>query len=630
MHRLDNHSLNIDRILGHWIWALLILLAFTHFAVREIDKYPPTVDEFRAMYNVGWIVDDRYSPVDVLASLARNSPDQTPLYYVLLNVWGLFTSEDIAIARVLSVFFAVLTHAMLFRLASDFVAPVGGTMALIISASNVFLNFHAPNARMYALLMFASVWALWLYLRVMFRVRAPRWRDYAALALACFVLASAHAASSFLFLAVGLYHVAAAPKGTRWWRVAASVIASILLFSPWLIILSNSGIPDFGRYSLHTSNESSAILATMLVLLLNNSMFLLLIPLVGISIAWRRRQISIRSYHLIAIYYFAVLLILEQTVGLLSEYRLRYIQPGFLLFFYLTATGMVALYRFRRWTIILAVAFVAAGLVYQQSGQWFQLVQTRRQQMRQIPYQAIGRILDSATEKPDIIYVYRSLTYMLDKEFGSIRHHDYYLDDIDVVNHNDVSYFARSAQSHALTTPSLWLAYHESALEQAEPRALATALKSMEYVLCERNELAGDAVLLQYGWRALACDAPRQMLSASNSLIDYQLFGVERNESGTALVFSDEWQGRNTAPIQQYKMSYQLIGNGWDNVAQLDLPLIHEGVPRQFSIDISEVPAGRYQLLAVFYDQETGERVSWDEAEATNPQMLRLTELELP
>ena len=49
-----------QEILGHWIWAVPILLVVAALSLRQIDLYPPTADEFFSMFNSRL---DRQQPV---------------------------------------------------------------------------------------------------------------------------------------------------------------------------------------------------------------------------------------------------------------------------------------------------------------------------------------------------------------------------------------------------------------------------------------------------------------------------------------------------------------------------------------------------------------------------------------
>ncbi len=621
----------LDDILSHWLWATLILLAVFYFGIREIDKYPPSIDEFRSLYHVGVIIDGPNSPLDVLDSLAQHSPGQMPLYYLLLNIWVQITSEDIAIARILSLLCVLLAHAMLYRLASDFVAPAGGIFALALAASNTFLNFQVANARMYALQMLATAWALWLYLHIMYRLHEPRLRDYATLTASVLVLASSHAASMICILAVGLFHLAAPPRGKRWWRVLFSVIVSIVLTGPWIHILLIQDLPTYQQIRVwHSTNNIGAIFIGLLLQMLNNYSFMLLFPLLGIVIAWRRQHINIRGYHLLILYYIPALLILEQVTSLLSEYRLRYALPGFYLFYIFAALGVFALYRVRRWTVLLVSLWILTGVSYQQSELWDSYVTDRNRQLHQIPYHAIDRIAEQTDERPSILVSYRSTAYLIKQEFGSIRHHDYYLPGVPIMIADDFQHFEQSLRNYALTTPAIWLAYHEAKVADEEAEVIAAEMQTLDYTLCAKDELAGDALLLRYSWRALACEAPQALLSASNAHMGFELHGVAPGHDGNSLLFSDSWQRLGDANTDDLRISYQLFDAAEQKAAQLDLPLVHEGMPRQFSLDTAGAPPGMYRLVAIVYNHETGERIPWERIEAGDPDMLPLAEVELP
>ena len=107
------------------------------------------IDEFYSMYNSGWIDDGAFSPVEVLQSLRRNSPNHSPLYFLILSLWGHMTVTDIILARILSIMFALLGFSMIFRLARDFVGPAAGIFALLLACSNAY-NYYISYARMHA------------------------------------------------------------------------------------------------------------------------------------------------------------------------------------------------------------------------------------------------------------------------------------------------------------------------------------------------------------------------------------------------------------------------------------------------------------------------------------------------
>ena len=118
----------LDKILSLWIWALPVLLLVAWLSLRQIDLYPAEVDEFYSMYNVGWVSNGPYSPIDVLQSLEQNSPNHTPAYFLLLNLWGHIVGNEVALARILTIFTGLLSLTLMYRLARDFVGPAAGTL----------------------------------------------------------------------------------------------------------------------------------------------------------------------------------------------------------------------------------------------------------------------------------------------------------------------------------------------------------------------------------------------------------------------------------------------------------------------------------------------------------------------
>ena len=149
------------------------------------------------------------------------------------------------------------------------------------------------------------------------------------------------------------------------------------------------------------------------------------------------------------------------------------------------------------------------------------------------------------------------------------------------------------------------------------------------YRKCRRDSLPITTEMVKYSWISFDCQ-PAQ-LAASNRIepLVYQFYGAELDPNGSRLFFADSWIALGDAPLDHLQMSHQLISEDWDNVAQLDLPLVNEGARRQFSIDVSEVPPGRYRLMAIVYDRQTGDSLDWQVDPGSPPSMLFLREVEI-
>ena len=315
-------------LLAHWIWAVPILLVVAALGYRQIDLYPPTVDEFVSMYNAGWIVNSPFSPVDVLDSLQQNSANHTPLYFLILNLWGNLIKYDVAIGRTLTISAALLSLAMTYRLSRDFVAPVAGLFALIIVASNAFYNYYIPHMRMYPLLVFVSGLVFWLYLRIVHQLPTVKKADYVALAIGCYALANVHAFSALLFVSLGIYHLLLVQKNKRWIRVSLAVSAAFLLFSPWIPVLITKGIDRTFDYWEQGTAGVKDIFEAWFTVTFNGNLVLLLVSLSGILIGLRRRLIRPQPFHFFFLLFLFVLGLVAQLTNALGVSSMRLTLPG--------------------------------------------------------------------------------------------------------------------------------------------------------------------------------------------------------------------------------------------------------------------------------------------------------------
>ena len=212
----------------------------------------------------GWVAERAYSPIDVLNALYTTSPDQGPLYFLLLNQWGYQVGHEIALARVLTIFCALLSLAMAYRLGRDAVSPLAGNFAVIIMASNAFYCFYLAHVRFYPLLVLLSTLVIWLYLRIAILERSGRRSDYVALAVACAALVSTHAFGLLLYIVCSLYHLLFVRKNRRWLAVPIAAVSGLALAGPLIFVMFTKGV-DFavaghgpradvlGRFSRHGS-----------------------------------------------------------------------------------------------------------------------------------------------------------------------------------------------------------------------------------------------------------------------------------------------------------------------------------------------------------------------------------------
>ncbi len=297
-------------------------------------------------------------------------------------------------------------------------------------------------------------------------------------------------------------------------------------------------------------------------------------------------------------------------------------------------SGLFELYRFRKWLGLTALLWIVAGLAFQQSADWrTYLWQGRVSPFSRPAYHAVSRLARQAEQKPHIV----GLPYHRDTlEIGTMpfTQRGFYFEQYDTNVHLTLNVDADALEYYlrwdAKFESSLWLFYRSSIVDSEHVKLLDNVVRELDYQLCSTVNVGADTVVRQYAWVSLGCAARRHGDRFRSENLDYFLYGVKLGEVDSRLYFSDMWRDRVASTLDNLRLSHQLIGPERDNVAQLDLPLVHEGKPRQFYIDVAGVAAGSYRLMVILYNKNTGKRLPWIDNDGELPYMLTLAEVEIP
>ena len=585
------------------------------------------------MHNAGWLVNGANSPGDVIESLYNNSPTHTPGYFLLLSVWGNLMAYDLAVGRVLTIFIGLLSISVTYRLARDFIAPVAGLFSIVIVASNAFYNFYIPHVRMYPLLLFAAGASLWIYLRIMYKLQNVQRIHFVAFGAAVYVLLNIHAFSIVFLATLGIYHVSQLPRNEKWKQIVFTSCTAFLFFAPWLVVLLSRGagqsLVDWGTSS--TLNWE-AIFAWLAVTT-NGQPLLLLLSIVGLVWAKQKTAYQAKSYLWLAPIFLLVLTVLTDATPFVNTSGMRYQLPGGWHFLLLVlVAGLHALYSYRKWLGMLILLWVVAGASFQLNADWKSYISESRLSFADPPWQLISAQAAGKNLAP-FVAAYRVSDLLLEWPshiYYTQREHNFDSKGIEWKNIRDPHEFRIYMSHEALVRPEVWIISQASVTSTEEIIELKSTMRSLEYELCETVEIGVDTVIHKHVWNAFTCSGLAQQFNSRTELIDYRYYGAIVDKAYSKIQFSDEWSGRDGREVETFMMSYQLISSDWENVAQLDLPLVHEGIPRRFSIDISGVPAGAYRLITILYDKVTGERITWIDNDGELPYMLALAEIEIP
>ena len=578
------------------------------------------------MYNSGWLVNSPYTTLDVIESLYRNSPNHTPAYFIALSFWGQLTSYDLATGRVLTVFFALFSLAIVYRLARDFVAPIAGIFALIIVASNAFYNFYLTELRMYPLLFCAAGVVLWLYLRIVHRIQYVKNRHFVTLGAAVFVLVNVHAYSATFLLSLGIYHLAFVAKDRKWTLVSIAVCGAVILFLPWVWVSVSRGVSRATSVWTESAASSWDALAAWLAVTTNGQPLLPVISFGGLAIAVKNWRFRLAPYLILLPIFLVVLWLLTDATPLVSERTMRYQLHAWLFMVIGLSAGLFALYSYRKWLGLLVLLWPLAGVSFNMNGDWSTYIADRTFSFTVVPWQVISHKALQAEPLPHIVG-YRVSQKRLEwpsKVNYSQREHYFDRVGIRIQVVNDPHEYEIYVRHNVIDSPRVWLLHKRGAPTIEELTALTDTMDDLGYELCDRFDVGINDTILDYTWEVAKCEDMQVLVSDSNSLIDYHYYGSDLDASGAKIVFADAWSRLTEDSLDHYRMSYQLVSLDWDNVAQLELPMVHSDTPRRFSIDVSEAPEGSYRLVAVVYDSRTGDRLTWATNDGYVPEMLLL------
>ena len=619
-------------LFANWQSALPVLLIVAALSLRQIDLYLSTPDEFFSMFHSGWLINGPYSPLEITESLRQYSPKHMPGFFLLLSAWGNLTGFDVATGRVLGVFAGLLSLAMSFRLARDFVAPVAGLFAIIFMASNAFYNFYFAHVRMYSLMMFEAGLVLWLYLRIAHKVKSAKPIDYIALAAAVFALVNTQAFSAGFILMLGIYHLLLVSKDRKWWGISIGVISATAMFALYGPELILSGMDRYyANWSFSAASSWQAI-AIWLTVSTNGAPLLLMISVAGLCFGIWKKKIVPQPYFLLAIIFALELGLTAKFSSVITTNGMRHHLPASFAVQLVVAAGLYAVYRYRRWLALLTLLWIIAGVLFQNNANWRDIIAGRILTFGDVPWHAVSRLAVKHELAPAIVG-YQTDTHRLNSEsYIEYTQLEYLFTrhalNLEVVN--DLNAVRDLLRGGAILRPEAWIVLQESMTGPKVQTGLYETMRDSGYDMCESIAAGIDTLILQYSWEVSGCKPLEPIVISRTDQINYQLFGAEYDETGDIIVLADAWKPRGKAFIDDYQMSYQLISPDWRNVAQLDLPLVHNDTPRRFSIDVSHVSTGSYRLMAVLYDAQTGERVVWTENSSDLPDMLFLTDIELP
>ncbi len=498
----------LPKLIGHWIAAALIILIVAAAAFPFIDRFPPTIDEYTSLLDAGWLSGDTYTVQDVIQSLQIHSPDNTPAYFIVLNYWGIFVPRDIPMARLLSVYASLLALAFMWRLAVDFISPGVGFVAAVLLAGNAYFNWYVIHARMYPLVVLTSCVALWLYLRILFRLTRPKITDYLALTFAVFFFCNLHFFNLIYLAALAGFHIVFAPKNRRWLFTTAAALLALSIFSPYAISSTDALLQKaVAARDASPELQLDAIggLWYWFNIATNAQPLLLVVPLAGFARVlrhrdkWRLMWLAICGSCLLA-------LATTAQFGTVIVYQtMRYNLAALSITLSCLAAGVFAWRRRVIWLLVFALVCCALGLKWQRSGDWRDLLGNRYNIVDAPPIHVISRIARQTQPPPSYIIYFADWDYRQMLKWGKNRRwsnfeqtqEEYYIKQhgIEIIRFQEVTDGAILPDDSA---NPIWLVYRTPQMTRAIQSRIDDLMDRLAFKPCDTLHIANDTVIIRY------------------------------------------------------------------------------------------------------------------------------------
>ena len=406
-------------VCGSWLAAAAVILFVFAAATSLLDDFPIQPDGLRSIATAGYFDASPDLP-SVFERLATVSQQHVPGYFVALFAWANLAGWDPLVLRLPSLFFGILSLALIYRLACDFIAREAGFPALVMLASLAFYNYWYLPIRMYTMFVAAELLLLWLYFRIVWRCRS-RLREIVAFSLGCMLFLSTHIFSLASCLGVAAYHLIFVPKTRKWIYVAAAGIVAVLVFLPWIGTLLTGAVEiaegEFGDIDVLGPVE---LAVTAIDLGINKSVLFLALLAISLREALLRDRASIALW-VITVVAIAAYAIVNLQTDAIDLHRARYLVILFPLLILLLVKGIMSIWRWKPLPLIILMFWIASGLLYQRRVGAVFFVRS----YNTIPVHLIERLLRDELSEGDLILGWtEGLNFDYQTPYGGVA--DYY------------------------------------------------------------------------------------------------------------------------------------------------------------------------------------------------------------
>lgn len=590
----------IQQALTHWAAVIPLLLVLTALAAPALGG-AIWYDENRTLYYAGA---PAYGDITLLEAVSRIAANhwQAPAYFLLLRGWGGAAGWDVALLRLPSLLFGLLTVAGTYHLARRTFSPQVGFYAVFTLSISLFYVHYLHEMRTYTLIAALVVALVWAYAWVT-HGRQPLVVGYALLTLCAAGLVYTHYYTVFPLAGLGIYHLIFRFRKPRYVPTLICFAVAALLFLPWArVLLGGLGLATDDLRSVRNMSLTGAASSVTYMFGNGNRALVILLALLALP----ARDAARRFVWLWLIASFAVTIAVTRFFPMLTETR-------YLMFMWMPLGVLVGLGIHRLQTLgispvmVLAVWALLAARSFTSPAERDLVHPWYTPPLHILADELRGRVGDDDTVlfhlPPNIRQTYDQTTL------------DYYLDPVGVP-------FARFIADQYATTDAdyarrvldaveepdavrAWVTYETPVRHWRVGPVQETILPGVGFVPCGTVTENAHITMELFARPAADADPLRFGVPGGGEVRVYMLDAPTVRDG--VLEINVGWDVPETVNAGVYSLGLHVVGGDEGLVGQVDV-----GLGGGFGCDYARVALperGDYRVRAMVYEWQTGERL---------------------
>jgi len=318
-----------------------LLFGVTALAAFQLNTDIFWLDEEFSIFMSGGA---QFGPVSFLEIIVRVGDHAwPPLHNLMLVGWSWLFGWSAFATRLMSLYFGLLTIAMLYRVGTDLHSRQVGLVTALLGGSSAFLIHYMHEGRGYTLYAFLTLVGVWAYWRLVTGPMGKRARPVQMLFLLSMVaMLYTHYIAATLPAMLALHHLLFVPRSKRWHQIFRLFFYALILFIPWSLIAI---LAVRAESTVTRGLGAFEAIQASLYGYSNGLWFLLLALLVYLALTVRHKHLRLIGFWLGATFVMALIFNIF-TEFLFHIRHIIVILPPVLL---LLAIAIVTLSRRRRW-----------------------------------------------------------------------------------------------------------------------------------------------------------------------------------------------------------------------------------------------------------------------------------------